>query len=80
MRSAACADVERADTENIAEMRDHYRELVQGGFDYVAEDHGLFSPKAMNARIPFAALRSASNRSLDEMIAGVASSRDLQAR
>ena len=45
--------------------------LVAGGFAYVAEDHVLFSPQAMNAAntvLPrYGAL---SNRSLDEMIAG----------
>ena len=44
---------------------------MQGGFAYVAEDHVLFSPQAMNAAnsvLPrYGAL---SNRSLDEMIAG----------
>jgi cysteinyl-tRNA synthetase len=64
-------DVEPRATEHIAEMRQIIEKLVQGGFAYVAEDHVLFSPEAMNAAnavLPrYGAL---SNRSLDEMIAG----------
>jgi cysteinyl-tRNA synthetase len=63
--------VEPRATEHIAEMRDLIGRLVQGGFAYVAEDHVLFSPQAMNAAnsvLPrYGAL---SNRTLDEMIAG----------
>jgi cysteinyl-tRNA synthetase len=63
--------VEPRATEHIAEMRDLIEKLVQGGFAYVAEDHVLFSPQAMNAAnsvLPrYGAL---ANRSLDEMIAG----------
>jgi cysteinyl-tRNA synthetase len=58
-------------TEHIAEMRTLIERLVAGGFAYVAEDHVLFSPSAMNAAnsvLPrYGAL---ANRSLDEMIAG----------
>ncbi len=58
-------------TEHIAEMRTLIEKLVQGGFAYVAEDHVLFSPQAMNAAnsvLPrYGAL---AKRSLDEMIAG----------
>ncbi len=58
-------------TEHIAEMRSIIEKLVQGGFAYVAEDHVLFSPQAMNAAnsvLPrYGAL---AKRSLDEMIAG----------
>ena len=58
-------------TEHIAEMRAIIERLVKGGFAYVAEDHVLFSPQAMNAAncvLPrYGAL---ANRSLDEMIAG----------
>src|SRR6478672_10407707 len=58
-------------TEHIGEMRTIIEKLVAGGFAYVAEDHVLFSPTAMNAAnsvLPqYGAL---SNRSLDEMIAG----------
>ena len=63
--------VEPRATEHIAEMRAIIEKLVQGGFAYVAEDHVLFSPQAMNAAnsvLPrYGAL---ANRSLDEMIAG----------
>ena len=71
-RSAACRRrVQPRATEHIAEMRAIIEKLVAGGFAYVAEDHVLFSPQAMNAAnsvLPrYGAL---SNRSLDEMIAG----------
>jgi cysteinyl-tRNA synthetase len=63
--------VEPRATEHIAEMRTIIEKLVAGGFAYVAEDHVLFSPQAMNAAnsvLPrYGAL---ANRSLDEMIAG----------
>ena len=63
--------VEPRATEHIREMRTLIEKLVQGGFAYVAEDHVLFSPQAMNAAnsvLPrYGAL---ANRSLDEMIAG----------
>ncbi len=63
--------VEPRATEHVAEMRDMIERLVKGGFAYVAEDHVLFSPQAMNAAnkvLPrYGAL---ANRSLDEMIAG----------
>ncbi|MBR1086995.1 cysteine--tRNA ligase [Bradyrhizobium manausense] len=63
--------VEPRATEHIGEMREIIERLVKGGFAYVAEDHVLFSPQAMNAAnslLPeYGAL---SNRSLDEMIAG----------
>ncbi|MGY3453430.1 cysteinyl-tRNA synthetase [Bradyrhizobium sp. USDA 4353] len=64
-------NVEPRATEHIAEMRAIIEKLVAGGFAYVAEDHVLFSPAAMNAAnkvLPrYGAL---ANRSLDEMIAG----------
>ncbi|RZN31590.1 cysteine--tRNA ligase [Bradyrhizobium sp. Leo121] len=63
--------VEPRATEHIAEMRVLIEKLVTDGFAYVAEDHVLFSPQAMNAAngvLPrYGAL---ANRSLDEMIAG----------
>ena len=63
--------VEPRATEHIAEMRAIIERLVQGGFAYVAEDHVLFSPQAMNAAnsvLPrYGAL---AKRTLDEMIAG----------
>src|SRR4029077_20824122 len=42
-------DVEPRATEHIAEMPTIIERLVQGGFAYVAEDHVLSSPQAMNA-------------------------------
>jgi len=63
--------VEPRATEHIAEMRTLIERLVQGGFAYVAEDHVLFSPQAMNAAnsvLPRYGVLA--NRSLDEMIAG----------
>lgn len=63
--------VEPRATEHIGEMRTIIERLIAGGFAYVAEDHVLFSPAAMNAAdgvLPrYGAL---ANRSLDEMIAG----------
>jgi cysteinyl-tRNA synthetase len=63
--------VEPRATEHIPEMRDIIERLVSGGFAYVAEDHVLFSPQAMNAAnagLPrYGAL---AKRTLDEMIAG----------
>jgi cysteinyl-tRNA synthetase len=63
--------VEPRATEHIAEMRAIIERLVQGGFAYVAEDHVLFSPHAMNAANSILPRYGAlANRSLDEMIAG----------
>jgi cysteinyl-tRNA synthetase len=63
--------VEPRATEHIAEMRTLIEKLVQGGFAYVAEDHVLFSPQAMNAANSILPRYGAlANRSLDEMIAG----------
>src|SRR4249920_537738 len=63
--------VEPRATEHIAEMRAIIEKLVQGGFAYVAEDHVLFSPQAMNAANSLLPRYGAlANRSLDEMIAG----------
>src|SRR5947209_9749613 len=63
--------VEPRATEHIGEMREIIEKLIASGFAYVAEDHVLFSPQAMNAinsGLPrYGAL---SKRSLDEMIAG----------
>src|SRR5579871_3434623 len=58
-------------TEHIPEMRAIIEKLVAGGFAYVAEDHVLFSPQAMNAaNAVLPRYGSLSKRSLDEMIAG----------
>jgi cysteinyl-tRNA synthetase len=63
--------VEPRATEHIPEMRDIIERLLQGGFAYVAEDHVLFSPEAMNAANSILPRYGAlANRSLDEMIAG----------
>jgi cysteinyl-tRNA synthetase len=63
--------VEPRATEHIAEMRTLIERLVQRGFAYVAEDHVLFSPQAMNAANSILPRYGAlANRSLDEMIAG----------
>jgi cysteinyl-tRNA synthetase len=63
--------VEPRATEHIAEMRAIIEKLVAERFAYVAEDHVLFSPQAMNAAngiLPRYGVLA--NRSLDEMIAG----------
>ncbi len=63
--------VEPRATEHIGEMRAIIEKLVAGGFAYVAEDHVLFSPQAMNAASSVLPRYGAlANRSLDEMIAG----------
>src|SRR6202163_4213114 len=63
--------VEPRATEHIVEMRTIIEKLVQGGFAYVAEDHVLFSPQAMNAANSILPRYGAlAKRSLDEMIAG----------
>jgi len=63
--------VEPRATEHIAEMRTIIEKLVTGGFAYVAEDHALFSPQAMNAaNSVLPRYGTLANRSLDEMIAG----------
>jgi cysteinyl-tRNA synthetase len=62
--------VEPRATEHIPEMRTLIERLVADGFAYVAEDHVLFSPQAMNAAKGLPRYGALSNRSLDEMIAG----------
>jgi cysteinyl-tRNA synthetase len=62
--------VEPRATEHITEMRTLIERLVADGFAYVAEDHVLFSPQAMNAARGLPRYGALSNRSLDEMIAG----------
>ncbi|HEY0327792.1 MAG TPA: cysteine--tRNA ligase [Rhodopseudomonas sp.] len=63
--------IEPRATEHIGEMRSIIDRLVAGGFAYVAEDHVLFSPQAMNAANSILPrYGSLANRSLDEMIAG----------
>jgi cysteinyl-tRNA synthetase len=63
--------VEPRATEHIAEMRALIEKLVAGKFAYVAEDHVLFSPQAMNeANSVLPRYGALANRTLDEMIAG----------
>jgi cysteinyl-tRNA synthetase len=63
--------VEPRATDHIAEMRTIIEKLVQGGFAYVAEDHVLFSPQAMNeANSILPRYGALAKRTLDEMIAG----------
>ena len=62
-------DAQPRATEYIGEMKAMIDRLVAEGVAYVAEDHVLFSPSAMNARKGprYGAL---SRRPLDEMLAG----------
>jgi cysteinyl-tRNA synthetase len=53
------------------QFHDDIERLVRGGFAYVAEDHVLFSPQAMNAANSILPrYGTLAKRSLDEMIAG----------
>ena len=64
-------DVQPRATEHIVEMVDLIERLVAKGFAYVAEDHVLFSPAAMDAaKGGWPRYGALANRSLDEMIAG----------
>ncbi len=64
-------DVQPRATEHIAEMVELIERLVARGFAYVAEDHVLFSPAAMDAhKGGWPRYGALANRSLDEMIAG----------
>lgn len=56
-------------TEHMDEMRAMIDRLVQRGVAYVAEDHVLFSPSAMN-RLKGPRYGALARRSLDEMLAG----------
>jgi cysteinyl-tRNA synthetase len=57
-------------TQYIGKMRDMIERLVARGVAYVAEDHVLFSPAAMD-RLPGAPRYGAlAHRSLDDMLAG----------
>jgi cysteinyl-tRNA synthetase len=65
--------VEPRATDHIVEMRDIIERLVRGGFAYVAQDHVLFSPVAMDQAAKSGTLPrygALANRSLDEMLAG----------
>jgi cysteinyl-tRNA synthetase len=57
-------------TRHIAEMRAIIERLVALGVAYVAEDHVLFSPSAMNARGREPRYGALAHRTLDEMLAG----------
>ncbi|MCV3240126.1 cysteine--tRNA ligase [Mesorhizobium sp. ZC-5] len=57
-------------TEHIEEMRALIERLVKNGVAYVAEDHVLFSPSAMNARKTGPRYGALSRRALDDMLAG----------
>jgi cysteinyl-tRNA synthetase len=57
-------------TQYIAEMRAMIERLVARGVAYVAEDHVLFSPAAMDALPGAPRYGALARRSLDEMIAG----------
>ncbi len=56
-------------TEHIAEMRELIERLVARGVAYVADDHVLFSPAAMD-RLDGPRYGALARRSLDEMLAG----------
>ncbi len=62
--------VEPRATEHIDRMRDLIERLVARGVAYVAEDHVLFSPSAMDALPGAPRYGSLARRSLDEMLAG----------
>jgi cysteinyl-tRNA synthetase len=57
-------------TDHMGEMRALIERLVARGVAYVAEDHVLFSPAAMDARPGVPRYGSLARRSLDEMLAG----------
>jgi cysteinyl-tRNA synthetase len=57
-------------TQYIGEMRAMIERLVARGVAYVAEDHVLFSPSAMNALPGAPRYGALAHRSLDEMLAG----------
>ena len=57
-------------TEHIDEMKAIVARLVARGVAYVAEDHVLFSPAAMDALPNAPRYGSLARRSLDEMLAG----------
>jgi cysteinyl-tRNA synthetase len=57
-------------TGHIPEMRALIERLVQRGVAYVAEDHVLFSPNAMDALGHAPRYGALARRSLDEMLAG----------
>jgi len=62
--------VEPRATEHIGPMRAMIERLIARGVAYVAEDHVLFSPAAMDALPGAPRYGSLARRSLDEMLAG----------
>ena len=62
--------VEPRATEHIDAMRALIERLIARGVAYVAEDHVLFSPSAMDALPGAPRYGSLARRSLDEMLAG----------
>ncbi|MDH7791914.1 cysteine--tRNA ligase [Ochrobactrum sp. AN78] len=56
-------------TEHLDDMRDLIEKLVERGVAYVADDHVLFSPSAMNT-LGGARYGALSHRPFDEMLAG----------
>ena len=57
-------------TEFIGKMRAMIERLIARGVAYVAEDHVLFSPSAMDAQAFAPRYGTLAHRSLDEMLAG----------
>ena len=57
-------------TDHMPEMRALIERLVRRGVAYVAEDHALFSPVAMDALPGAPRYGALARRSLDEMLAG----------
>ena len=57
-------------TQYIEKMRAMIERLIASGVAYVAEDHVLFSPRAMNALNSGPRYGELAHRSLDEMLAG----------
>jgi cysteinyl-tRNA synthetase len=57
-------------TQYIGKMREMIERLVSRGVAYVAEDHVLFSPSAMDALPGAPRYGALAHRSLDEMLAG----------
>ena len=62
--------VEPRATEHIEQMREMIERLIARGVAYVAENHVLFSPSAMDALPGAPRYGSLARRSLDEMLAG----------
>jgi len=62
--------VEPRATEHIAKMRNMIERLIVRGVAYVAEDHVLFSPSAMETLKGAPRYGALARRSLDEMLAG----------